>query len=264
MKRLTALITGASSGIGLELARLAAADGYDLVLVSRAADKLEALAGELRAAHACECHVISADLAISDGAARVVDELSRRHIRVAVLVNCAGVAARGAVATLTLQRQLDMIQLNMTSLTALTRLLLPQILEAKIGAVMNVASIAAYTAGPYMSVYYASKAFVLRFTEGLREELRGTGVKVSCLCPGPTRTAFAIEANVAELPAFRLTAMSASDVAAQGWRGLKQDKAVVIPGKRNVLARILLGLMPAFVTRGLVRALQGPARSSGA
>jgi short-subunit dehydrogenase len=256
MERPTALITGASSGIGFELARLAAINRHDVVLVARDADRLAYVATSLRNAHGVDCVVVPTDLAEPSAYARLTEELASRNIDVDILINNAGFGSRGRFTSLDLQRQLDMIQVNLTTVVALTRLLLTGMMERKRGRVLNVASTAAFQPGPNMAVYYATKAFLLHFSEGLSEELAGTGIGVTCLCPGPTRSEFAARANVDRLRAFRLTAMDAAEVAEVGWRGLMAGRAVVIPGFRNNLVALAAQLAPRWIVRKVAHALQ--------
>lgn len=256
MSRATALITGASSGIGLELAGLAAADGHNIVLVARSANRLNTLAHELGGTHNTECIVLPADLAKSDAPLQIVQALDAQGITVDVLINNAGFGDRGSVVSLGLQRQLDMIQVNAVALTALTRLLLPGMIKRSRGAILNVASTAAFQAGPNMTVYFATKAYVLYFSEGLREELNGTGVTSTCLCPGPTVTDFARKANMENSRLFRFWPMGAKEVAQAGWTGLKNGKAIVIPGFKNKLTAFSTRLGPRSLTRKIAYALQ--------
>jgi len=256
--RPTALVTGASSGIGRELATLAAADGHDLVISGRSAERLEAARKSIVANYGCACTTLVLDLAAPGAAVDLQRELARRKLSISVLINCAGIGARGAVDTLTLQRQREIMQVNMVALTEITLLLLPEIRQSGNGAVLNVASLAAHAPGPYMSVYYATKAYVLHFTEGLHEELRRSGVRITCLCPGPTLTAFGQSAGVQQLRAFRWTAMTAGEVAHGGWEGLKKGRAVVLVGGRNKLAALVLSAMPRLLKRRLVRQLHSP------
>src|ERR1039457_4961414 len=196
----TVLITGASSGIGLELARCFAADGCRLVLLARNTEALETLAKELCQAHKIESLVLTADLSLPETPARIFKELQGRGIMVDVLVNNAGFGANGAFAGLPLQRQLEMIQVNITALTDLTGLFLPGMIERKRGGVLNVGSVAGFMSGPGMAVYFATKAFVLSFTEALAAELADKRLTVTALCPGPTATNFG---NVARGPKDR-------------------------------------------------------------
>ncbi|HSP39670.1 MAG TPA: SDR family oxidoreductase [Frankiaceae bacterium] len=229
--RPVALVTGASGGIGLELAKLAAADGHDLVLVARSADKLAGLGEELIAEHGIAVRQIVADLAAPGGVAGVLEELG--GTRIDVLVNNAGVGGQGRFGVeRDLADDLAMIQLNITSLVELTGHLLPPMIERGSGAVLNLASTAGFTPGPLMAVYYASKAFVRSFSEALTEECRGTGVRVTALCPGPVDTSFAAASGLQGTLLMRSSPakVSAADVAAEGWAGLQKGRAVVIPG----------------------------------
>ena len=212
----TVLVTGASSGIGLELARCFAADGCRLILVARKGIALETLAAELRKAHKIQAQVFTADLAQPDTPNRLLGELQSAGIKVDVLVNNAGFGAQGKFAELPLERQLDMVQVNITAVAHLTRLLLPGMIERRRGGLLNVASTAAFQPGPGMAVYYATKAFLLSFTEALAEELAGTGVTATALCPGPTTTNFGTAAGGRFKPVARKVSMSATAVARLG------------------------------------------------
>ena len=182
------LITGTSSGIGRELARQFAGDGADLVLIARNEDRLRELAGELTAESGVTVEVVPADLSLPGSPDQIVQTLAQRQIYVDVLVNNVGFGARGPVAEIGVGRQLEMIEVNVAALTRLTALLLPGMLERRRGGILNVASTAAFQPGPNSAVYYATKAYVLSFTEALAEEVRGSGVRVSCLALGPTDT----------------------------------------------------------------------------
>ena len=249
-RRETALITGASSGIGLELARLFAADRSDLVLVARNEDRLRELAAELEGKFGISAQALAADLTRPDSAGEIATELASRGVQVDVLVNNAGFGAHGQVAALGVQRQLDVIEVNIAALTRLTALFLPAMLERKHGAVLNVASTAAFQPGPNQAVYCATKAYVLSFTEALAEETRGTGVRVSCLAPGATETQFAAQADMTGTLAFRLTTMAAAPVARAGYDGLRKGKVLVVPGLFNRAAALAVRVSPrALVTR---------------
>jgi short-subunit dehydrogenase len=249
-ERGTVLITGASSGIGLELARLFAADGADLVLIARSEEKLRELAAGLAAQHGTAAQVLTADLTRPASAGEIAETLTRQGVQVDVLVNNAGFGAHGQVAGIGIQRQLDMIEVNVAALTRLTALFLPGMLERGHGAVLNVASTAAFQPGPNQAVYCATKAYVMSFTEALAEEVRGTGVRVSCLAPGATDTQFAAQAGMANTLAFRMGTMAAGPVARAGHDGLRRGKTVVIPGLRNRAMALSVRLAPrALVTR---------------
>ena len=216
----TVLITGASSGIGRELARLFAGDGAELVLVARGEGRLRELAGELAAEYGVQAQVVPADLSQPAGPGQIMKALAHQHIDVDVLVNNAGFGAHGPVAGIGVARQLDMIEVNVAALTGLTAVLLPGMLERRRGAILNVASTAAFTPGPNQAVYCATKAYVLSFTEALAEEVRGSGVQVSCLAPGATETEFAAQAGMGSTRLFRWGTMDAGRVAraAGPWR----------------------------------------------
>jgi len=246
----TVLITGASSGIGRELARLFAGDGADLVLIARSEGRLHELAGELADEYGVEAQVVPADLTRPASPGEIVEGLAQRHIDVDVLVNNAGFGARGPVAGIGVERQLEMIEVNVAALTRLTALLLPGMLERRRGAILNVASTAAFAPGPNQAVYCATKAYVLSFTEALAEEVRGSGVRVSCLAPGATDTGFAARAGMLGTRLFRQGVMDGGSVARAGHDGLRRGKALVIPGLRNRILAFSVRLSPrVLVTR---------------
>jgi uncharacterized protein len=252
----TVLITGASSGIGRELARLYARDGARLVLVARSEDKLRELADELAPKYRAEAQVIPADLSRPASRGEIVEVLARRHIDVDVLVNNAGFGAHGSIAGLGAQRQLEIIEVNVTALTELTALLLPGMLARRRGAILNVASTAAFQPGPSQAVYCATKAYVLSFTEALAEEVRGSGVRVSCLAPGATDTEFAAQAGMAGTRLFRRGGMDAARVAQAGHNGLLRGKPLVIPGIGNRMLAFSVRLSPRILVTKISAYLQ--------
>jgi short-subunit dehydrogenase len=226
-----AVVTGASSGIGLEIARLAARDGHDLVLVARSADRLAAVAAELAERHGVSARPVAADLADPAGVDVVAEALGTAAVD--VLVNDAGVGGRGRFAAeRNLADDLAMIQLNVTSLVDLTGRVLGGMVARGRGGVLNVASTAGFSPGPLQAVYYASKAFVKSFSEALTEETRGTGVRVTALCPGPVDTGFAAASGLHGSPLMHIGVLKvpAPEVAAAGWDGLAAGRAVVVPG----------------------------------
>jgi short-subunit dehydrogenase len=230
----TALVTGASGGIGLELAKLLAARGLDLIVVARNEDKLRAPAEELKSKHGTEVTVVAADLSRPQSVPELVHSITVRGHQVHVLVNNAGYGLAGAFSETDGQRELDMIQLNITSLVHLTKFLVPDMVAHKHGRILNVASTAGYVPGPLMAVYYASKAFVLSFSEALAEELKGTGVTCTALCPGATETGFAARAKTAGTRLFKSNpVMTAEEVAVAGVNGMFKGRVHVIPGLRN-------------------------------
>jgi short-subunit dehydrogenase len=249
----TVLITGASSGIGRELARCFAADGCHLILLARNTEALETLAGELRQAHKIETFVLTADLSRPETPARVYKELQGRGIKVDVLVNNAGFGANGMFAGLPLHRHLAMIQVNITALTNLTGLFLPGMIERRRGGVLNVGSLAGFLPGPGMAVYFASKAFVLSFTEALAEELAGTGVTATALCPGPTTTNFGNVSHGKKMRRLDTPKMPAATVASYGHRAFRQGKPLAIPGWQYQVLLLLVRFMPRWSVRKMAK-----------
>jgi short-subunit dehydrogenase len=256
MAQESVLITGASSGIGLELAKLFAADGSDLVLVARSEEKLRTLASELQQRHGIGVQVLAHDLSDPTAPQAIFRNLSEQQVQIDVLVNNAGFGDRGKVAELGLERQLHMIQVNVTALTHLTRLFLPGMLGRRRGGILNVASTAAFQPGPYMAVYYATKAYVLSFSEALAEEVKEAGINVCCLAPGTTQTGFAAEAHMQNSRLFRLGAMDAGSVARAGYEGLRQGRVLVVPGIRNRAGTFAVRLLPRALVRKIAGSLQ--------
>lgn len=254
----TALVTGASSGLGERFARKLAARGHDLILVARRADRLTVLADELAKAHGIAAHVITADLAAADAVARLMAEIAARSLAVNILINNAGIGARGAVIDLDGEAQLRMIDLNCRTLVGLTRAVLPGMVQMRRGGILNIASTAAFQPGPWMAVYYATKAFVLSFSEALHDEVKGQGVRVACLCPGATRTEFAAEADMESSRLFRLFAGDADKVVADGLAALDGNRAVRVSGIVNQAMAASIRFTPRFLARGIAGALQKP------
>jgi short-subunit dehydrogenase len=259
--RKTALITGASFGIGLELARIFAREGHNLVLVARSADKLRQLASELEKAHGTRSLILAADLSDPGAAAYVLDQTTRANIAVDILVNNAGFGQYGFFVDNDLEECLRQIQLNVTTLTHLTRLYLPEMLararsEGTNARILNVASTAAFQPGPLMAVYYATKAYVLHFSEAIANELQGTGVTVTCLCPGPTATEFQGRAKITGIRLTTYGTMDARTVAEDGYRGLMAGKPVVISGFKNWLVAQSVRFAPRRLVTAVARKLQ--------
>ena len=252
----TALITGASSGIGLELARLFAADRRELVLVARSRNTLTELARELEQQYGCRVRTMPADLTDPAAPEQLFKALEAEEVQVDVLVNNAGFGARGAFVELDLAQQLQMIQLNITALTHLSGLFLPGMVSRGRGGVLNVASTAGFQPGPNMAVYYATKAYVLSLSEALTEEVRGSGVTVCCLAPGATETRFAQRAAMEDTLLFRMGTMDAARVAREGYQGLRRGRDLVVPGVTNRLGVFSLRLLPRFMARKLVGKVQ--------
>ncbi len=232
----TVLITGASGGIGYELAKLFARDHCNLVLVARSAEKLTQLATELQNQFGVTVKTIPLDLTAPPAPKFLFDQLQRENVPVDILINNAGFGAFGEFAVIPEEEILGQIQLNVTALTHLTRLFLAPMLKGRQSKIMNVASTAAFQPGPLMAVYYATKAYVLSFSEALANELRGSGVTMTCFCPGPTNTGFAKRAGTEGSRLLKqIGAMDAETVARDGYRGLMKGKTVVISGTRNWL-----------------------------
>lgn len=248
------LITGASSGIGLALARIFAANGFNLVLIARDRERLAQLADELVTRHRVQARVMAKDLAAPASPAEILAETQASGITIHVLVNDAGFGLRGALAQMELPVAMDMIQVNVNALVQVTRLFLPPMLARGKGRILNVASTAAFLPGPSMAVYYATKAFVSSFSCGLAEELAGTGVTVTTLYPGPTRTDFHRRAGTTG--SQRLLArwtMEADDVARLGYDALMRGKRMLIPGFANKAGFVLCRCLPAAVMAKIAR-----------
>lgn len=239
--RRTALVTGASGGIGAELARLFARDGWDVVLVARSRDGLEKVGRELAQAYGAGCHVVPADLADPASPQAVYDAVQGLGLQVDALVNNAGFGLMGSFVdtgggepATELRRELEMLQVNVVALTHLSKLFLPAMVQRRRGYLLNVASTAAFQPGPLMAVYYASKAYVLSFSEALSVELAGTGVTATALCPGPTRTEFQAAAKMEDSRLFRLGhVMTAAEVAETGYNAMRAGKSSVVTGVAN-------------------------------
>jgi len=245
MKAIT-LITGASAGIGAELARVFAKNGHELVLVARRQDRLDALADAIAATGRPRPAVLTADLERRDAVANLAAELSSRGLEPVIVVNNAGFGLSGAAAALDRAEQLAMIDLNIRALTELSLVFIDSLARHR-GGILNVASIAAFLPGPGMAVYYASKAYVLSFTEALHRELSGRGIKVTALCPGPVQTEFQARSGMRLPPIARIVELSAQEVAQIGYRGLMRGKRVVVAGIGNKIAVTLLHLIPNAV-----------------
>lgn len=253
----TALITGASGGIGLALTRIFAKEGYDLILVARSEGKLFGLKNELETNYGNRVWVCAADLAEKDAAYDVYNFTLEHEICVDVLVNNAGFGDFGAFAECQWQKQYEMVQVNIGALMQLTRCFLPSMIERENGKILNMSSVAAFQPGPMMSVYYASKAFVLSFNEALSVELRNSGVTVTALCPGPTKTGFEAAADAETSGLFKhLKNATAEAVAAYGYDNLMHGKVVAVPGAQNKLVALAGRLFSRKVVRRFVYYLQ--------
>lgn len=245
------LITGASAGLGVEFARQCAKRGDEVVLVARRTDRLQELAAEIGNAH-----VIAADLTEDGAPTKVVAETIARGMWVRTLINNAGFGLRGRFDELPLARQLEMIDLNIRALTNLSFVVINDMVLKGGGSILNVASTAAFQPGPKMAVYFATKAFVLSFTEALHEEWKDCGIKVSALCPGPTRTEFGEVAGIRTLGQFDRLAMNAEPVVRAGLEGLEANRAVIIPGAANKAGAWSTRLAPRSVVRKIAGSLK--------
>lgn len=239
----TALVTGASGGIGLELATIAAENGHDLVLVARSHERLSAIGEDLRHVFNVNVLAIEQDLSKKGAAATIAQRLEENKIEVEVLINNAGFGGRETIAEADIKRDLDMIQVNAAAMTELTALLVPGMIKRGGGRIMNLASTAAFIPGPHMAVYHATKAYVLSFSQAVNEELKGSGVTVTALCPGPTHTHWAAAAGI-NTDKFNARAMPAREVARIGYKAMMSGKPVVITGFKNQMRVAGLRLVP--------------------
>ncbi len=258
MSKHTALITGASGGIGYELAELFAKDGHNLVLVARSADKLKEIAENFQSKFKITVHIVPMNLSSPDAPNELYHYLERNSIRVDYLVNNAGYGTFGKFNEIEVQEELEMIQLNITALTHLSKLFLKGMIERKFGRILNVASTASFQPGPLMAVYYASKSYVLFLSEALANELKGTGVTITVLCPGPTKTGFQSRAKIEKTKLVRSSGlmMDAEKVARIGYKGLMKGKTVVIPGIANKILAQSNRFSPRKLSTEIVRFLQ--------
>ena len=259
----TALITGASVGIGRELALIFAAQRMDLVLVSRDKAALEQVANQCRVIGSPMCLVIDRDLTRREASSELAVELDKQSIEVDILINNAGFGSNGPFLKSDLGLELSMIDLNVRALVELTKLFGAKMAEHGAGRIMNVASTAAFQPGPLMATYYATKAFVLSFSAALSEELSGTGVTVTTLCPGPTGTEFAKRAGIENTRMFHekfAQTMDGKTVAMAGFKGMMRGKRIVIPGLMNRLGSIIVKFIPIGVITKITKRLNFAAK----
>jgi short-subunit dehydrogenase len=251
-----ALVTGASGGIGLDLVRLLAADGHDVVLVARSAGRLEEIAAEVSGRFKVRCEVVPADLSRPEGIEAVMAALSQKGLEVEVLINNAGFGLFGHFATTELGKELEMIQLNIATLTALTKKVLPGMIQRRKGRILNVGSTGSFQPAPLMAVYGATKAYVLSFSEAIANELAGTGVTVTALCPGPTETGFVAAAKMGPSRMFKGPAvMSSPEVARIGYRALMAGRRVMVPGMFNKIGAFFAQIGPRGMVASIARYL---------
>lgn len=257
--RQTALVTGASAGIGVDLAECFARDQYDVILAARTESALKDVASRLSTAHKVDVTPIAIDLGQIGGGTKLAEEIRKRGLQVDVLVNNAGYGSASAFSESELNVELGMIDLNVRTLVELTHIYWPAMLKSGRGGVLNVGSTAAFQPGPLMATYYASKAFVLSFSEALWEEARDTGVHVSCLCPGPTESNFRARAGTDKKKLSRAAPwMSSAIVAEIGYRAWKANKRVAVTGMRNRVMAAAVPFVPRKTLLGIVRQLQSP------
>ena len=262
MGKTRALITGGSVGIGAALADVFAAHGHDLILVSRNREKLEARGDAVRKQFGVDAVCVAEDLADPGGARRLYEAVSALGLDVHYLVNNAGVGLYGTFATTDLDAEVKMIQLNVTSVVDLTKRFLPGMIARREGRILNVASTAAFVPGPWMSVYYATKAFLLSFSQAIDYELKPSGVTVTTLCPGPTESEFKVRAGSQRSRLFESFVMDAPRVARVGYDGMMKGKAVAIPGLRNKMIPVAARLAPRPLIAELSHRAARPASKS--
>jgi uncharacterized protein len=253
VRHMTALVTGASSGIGLELAKLLAANGHDVVLVARRTPRLQELGDDLMRRHDVNATIIPKDLSRPAAAEEIYSEVTQKQLAVDVLVNAAGFNVYGPFASTVLTSELAMIQVNVVALTSLTKLFLKDMVERRFGRILNVASTASFAPAPLDSVYCATKAHVRSFSEALSEELRGTGVTVTALCPGPTATEFAARAQMQDTNIFAGRLMSAAEVASIGYKAMMRGQAVTVAGMANKMLVFSMRLSLRAMTRKIAK-----------
>ena len=252
-----ALITGASTGLGREFARLCARDGYDVVLIARSLPQLEELAAEIQRNTNRNARVIVKDLSIPDAAREVFDELTSAGLNVELLINNAGFGLVGRFWELDEEQQMQMVQLNVAALTHLTRLFVPGFVQRRRGKILNVASTAAFQPGPLMAVYYATKAYVVSFSEAIHNEVRDYGVTVTALCPGPTKTEFDVRAGGTNTKLFKgRNVMNATTVAQIGLAALRAGKPLVVSGRLNAVTAFLTRFAPRQFAAAMARRFQ--------
>jgi short-subunit dehydrogenase len=255
----TALVTGASAGIGKELAGHFAADGHDVVLVARSVKKLEELASDLGKAYGVKVHVIGADLGDAAAPRVVVEQTRARGIEVDFLVNNAGFGSNGPFLDLDLTREVEMIDVNVRSLVELTHHFARPMRDRRFGRIMNIASTAGFQPGPFMATYYATKAFVLSFTEALAFELEGSGVSVTCYCPGATATEFARAAGNDKTRLFQRSGVATpKSVGAHAYRAMMKGQVLSVYGALNWMGMQSLRIAPRSITRSVAASLNKP------
>lgn len=229
----TVLITGASSGIGLEFAKLLAADHYNLILVARRVNRLEILAKELSSKHLISVTILSKDLSVPSAAIEIFKELQEKSLHIDILINNAGTQVYGKFNQTDPEQEWRLLQVNLVALTQLTKLAVTSMIERGSGKILNIGSTGSFASAPFNAIYCATKAYVLHFSEGIAKDLQGTGITVTALCPGATRSEFAEKANMLHTRMFQFMVMDAGKVAKAGYRALLKGKRIVVPGLYN-------------------------------
>lgn len=245
------LITGASTGIGYELAKLFAKDRHNLILVARDEGKLETAKNEL-SKYNVEVKILSLDLSKSEDIQGLFNYVEMNKLNVDILVNNAGIGTFGDFSEIEWVKEEALIDINIKVLTKLTKYFLPKIIECKNGGILNVASTAAFCSGPRMAAYYASKAYVLNLTEAIYEECKDSGIKISCLCPGPVKTTFQDKAGIKKSESAKKYLMDAEEVAKVSYKDFKKGKLIIIPGMKNKLLVIGNKLLPRRISRKII------------
>lgn len=260
MTRKVALITGASAGLGEQFAQLFARDGHDVILVARTAARLEALASKLEQEHKVKAHVLAADLSRPEEPQRIFNEVRSRQLEVEFLVNNAGFGTNSPFLDLELTREAEMVEVNCTALLKLTHLFARPMRERRSGRILNMASTAGFQPGPFMATYYATKAFVLSFSEALSHELNGTGVTVTCHCPGATHTEFATRAGNDKSRLFQRSGgiAKASDVAGDAYAAMMKGRVLAIHGFLNWFGAVGVRFSPRAMVRSIAASLNQP------
>ena len=246
-----ALITGATTGIGYEIAKLYAKDKVNLILVARDDEKLKVVKEEL-SFYDIIIYTIALDLAEDNSCEKLLEFVNKNNLSVDILINNAGMGSFGYLNEIEIEKELKLIDLNIRALTEITKMFLPTMIDHGEGAIMNVASTAAFCAGPKMATYYASKAYVLNFTEALHEELKGSGIKVSCLCPGPVKTSFQEKSGIKKNEAAKKELMTAKEVAKIAYKDFNKGKLIIIPGFKNKVIILLNKLIPRSLSRKII------------
>lgn len=245
------LITGATAGIGYELAKLYAKDENNLILLARDEERLKEVKDELEF-YNIKVYTIALDLSEDNSCEKVLDFVNKKNLSVDILINNAGMGSFGYLSEIEVEKELKLINVNIRALTELTKMFLPSMIEHGEGAIMNVASTAAFCAGPKMATYYASKSYVLNFTEALYEELKGSEIKVSCLCPGPVKTNFQEKSGIRKSEAAKKALMTPKEVAEIAYRDFKKGKLIIIPGFKNKLIIRINKLIPRSFSRKII------------